>query len=331
MGMQNGPLAADPIADFYRDKTVTFIVSTPPGGGYDIWGRLLARHLGRHIPGSPQVVVQNMVGAGGLRAATTLYNVSRRDGTVLGTVNSTAPFVPLFDPKAPKFDATRFGWIGSMTKETSFCVVWGTSPVKTFQDALTRRLIVGSTGPGSHMERYPLLMNALFGTKFEVISGYAGGNNVYLAMERGEVEGRCGITLPTLRNVHPHWLPEKKAHLIVQTGLERDDDPLAAKVPFLLELAKSDEHRRIMELVFANGQINVPIITPPEIPRERLVALRKAMAQASSDPALLEDARRQKLTPRYVSGEEAEALVKRIYATPASTVAAAIAATMRPK
>ena len=325
-----GPALADPVADFYRGKTVSLVVSTPPGGGYDLWGRLLSRHLGRHIPGNPQIIVQNMTGAGGIRAVTTLYNVSPRDGTVLGVVHSTAPFVPLLDPGGPKFDAARFGWIGSMTKETSYCVVWGEAPVKTFNDALSKRVIVGSTGPGSHMEVYPLLMNRLFGTKFEVISGYAGGNDIYLAMERGEVEGRCGVTYVAMRNVRPDWLTRKKANIIIQTGLEPDPDDALKGVPMLIDMAKTDEHRRIMELLFANGQIQIPVLTPPDVPPIGSRRLRAALISALADPALLDDAKKHQFTIRPVSGEEVEALIKRVYSTPASIVEAAIAATKPP-
>ena len=319
--------AADSVADFYRGKTISLVVSTPPGGGYDLYGRLLARHLGRHLPGNPGIIVQNMTGAGGLRATINLYNVAARDGTVLGVVHSTAPFVPLLDPNAPKFDATRFGWVGSMTKESSFCVVWGGSPVKTFRDALTKKLIVGSTGPGSHMEVYPQMMNRLFGAKFEVVSGYAGGNDIYLAMERGEVEGRCGITIVALRNVHPEWIAGKKVNLIIQTGLEPDQDELARGVPMLIDMASTDEQRSIMELLFANGEIQIPVLAPPEVPAERLAALRAALKSALADPALLDDAKKQRLLIHYVSGEDVEKLIRRVYAMPTSTVEAAIAAT----
>jgi tripartite-type tricarboxylate transporter receptor subunit TctC len=318
---------ADPVGDFYRGKTISLVVSTPPGGGYDLWGRLLSRHLGRHIPGHPQIIVQNMVGAGGIRATTHLYNVSARDGSVLGVIHSTGPFVPLLEPNGPKFDASKFGWIGSMTKETSFCVAWGEASVKTFEDARTKRILVGSTGPGSHMEVYPLLMNRLFGTKFEVISGYAGGNDIYLAMERGEVEGRCGVTYVALRNVRPEWLNRKKVSFIVQTGLEPDPEEDLRGVPMLIGMAATETQRQIMELLFANGQIQIPVLTPPDVPADRVAALRSALLAALKDPALLEDAKKHQFTIRPVAGEDVEALVRRVYSAPASIVDAAIAAT----
>ena len=320
--------AADAVETFYKNKTISLVVSTPPGGGYDIWGRLLSRHYGDHIPGKPKMIVQNMVGAGGIRATITIYNVSAKDGTVIGIVNATAPFVPLLEPSNDtKFDASKFGWIGSMARESSFCVVWGGADVKTFQDALSKPLTVGSTGPGAQMERYPVLINRLFGAKFQVINGYAGGNDIYLAMERGEVAGRCGITLPTLRNVHPDWLTEKKATLIIETGLSRDPDESVKDVPMLVDMAKNDEQRSIMELIFANGEIQVPVFTPPGIPADRLEALRKAFKETLDDPALIADANKLKLTPRYVSGDDVQKLLKRIYAMPPSVVEAAIAAT----
>lgn len=324
------PAKAESVQDFYRGRTVSLIVGTPSGGGiYDLWSRILARHLGRHIPGQPNIIVQNMAGAGGLRAAMNLYNVAPRDGSVLGVIQATAPFAPLLDPAGPQFDARRFGWIGSMTKESSFCIAMSSAKVKTFNDVLTHRLLVGSTGPGTHRV-YPLLMNHLFGAKFEVISGYPGGNDIYLAMERGEIEGRCGVTLVALRNFRPDWLPAKKVNLVVQTAIESDRDEAAKGVAMLIDLARTQEERQIMELVFANGEVQIPVLMPPDSPPGRLAAVRAAFAAAIQDPGLIEEATKLSLVPRLVTGEEVQALIARVYATPPSTVAAAIAATKLP-
>lgn len=324
------PARAESVQDFYRGRTISLIVGTPSGGGiYDLWSRMLARHLGRHIPGQPNVIVQNMAGAGGLRAGMNLYSVAPRDGSVLGVIQATAPFAPLLDPGGPQFDARKFGWIGSMTKESSFCIAMSNAKVKTFKDVLTHRLLVGSTGPGTHRV-YPLLMNHLFGAKFEVISGYPGGNDIYLAMERGEIEGRCGVTLVALRNFRSDWISSKKVNLIVQTAIDRDRDEAAKGVAMLIDLARTDADRQIMELVFANGEVQIPVLMPPDAPADRLAAVRTAFDAAMQDAALIEEATKLKLVPRLVTGQEVQALIARVYATPPSTIAAAVEATKMP-
>ena len=322
---------ADEITEHFRGKTVSLIVSVAAGGGYDVWARLLARHLGRNIPGQPTVVVQNMPGSGGLRVMNLLNSVAPRDGTTIAIVHSTAPFTPLLEPQRANFKADNFGWIGSMSRETSFCLAWHGAAVKTFADLSSRPLIVGSTGAGSHMELYPRLMNSLFKTQFKVVSGYPGGNDIYVAMETGEVEGRCGVTMPALRNVRPDWLKDRKINFIVQTGMRAEPDDQLKDTPMLIRLARSETERQIMELMFANGELQIPVLAPPAIPAARLRALRASFKQALEDPLLLDEARRQRMDIRHVSGEEVAALIARAYATPQSVVEATIAATTGPR
>ena len=317
---------ADEIADFYRGKSISLVVSTAAGGGYDVWARLLSRHFSRHIPGNPNVVVQNTPGSGGLRVMNMLNSVSARDGTVLAIAHSTAPFTPLLEPHRASFDAKSYGWIGSMTKESSFCLAWGTLPVKTFADLRTHQLIVGSTGAGSHMEIYPRLMNRLFDTKFRIVSGYKGGNDIYLAMERGEAEGRCGVTMPGLRNTKPEWIAQNKINFIVQTGLTPGPDAVLKGVPMLLDMARNEQEKQMMELLFANGEMMVPLFAPPGVPPARLSALRTAFKNTIEDPALVEEGLKQKMEAQLVSGEEVAALIARVYATPPAVVKATIAA-----
>lgn len=322
----SSPAGADEIADYYRGKSVSLLVSVAAGGGYDVWARLLSRHLGRNIPGQPNVVVQNMPGSGGLRVMNLLNTVLPRDGTAIAIVHSTAPLTPLLEPQRANFKADAFGWIGSMTRESSFCLAWHRAAVKTFADLNSKSLIVGSTGAGSHMELYPRLMNAIFKTQFKVVSGYPGGNDIYLAMENGEVEGRCGVTMPALRNVKPDWLKDRKVNFVIQTGMRAEPDDLLKDTPMLIDMAKNATERGIMELMFANGEFQIPVLTPPGVPPARLQALREAFKRTLEDPLLLEEARRQRMDIKYVSGEEVQGLIVKAYATPPSVVAAAIAA-----
>jgi tripartite-type tricarboxylate transporter receptor subunit TctC len=318
---------ADEIADFYRGKSVTLMVSVAAGGGYDVWARLLGRHLGRNIPGQPNVVVQNMPGSGGLRVMNLLNTVTPRDGTAIAIVHSTAPLTPLLEPQRANFKADTYGWIGSMTRESSFCLGWHKAEVRTFADLSSKQLIVGSTGAGSHMELYPRLMNSLFGTRFKVVGGYPGGNDIYVAMESGEVEGRCGVTMPALRNVRPEWLKDRKINFIIQTGLRPESDELLKDAPVLMNLARNDTDRAVMELMFANGEFQIPVLAPPGLAPARLQGLRDAFRRTLEDPLLLEEAGRQRMDIRYVSGQDVERLITKAYATPRSIIEAATAAT----
>jgi tripartite-type tricarboxylate transporter receptor subunit TctC len=314
------------VADFYRGKTISLVVSVASGGGYDVWARLLARHFGRNIPGNPDIVVQNTPGSGGLRVMNMLNSVSARDGSVVAMVHSTAPFTPLLEPHRAKLDVSRFGWIGSMTKESSFCIASATAKVKSFEDLKSHELIVGSTGAGSHMEIYPNLMNRLMRTKFRVVSGYKGGNDIYIAMERGEAEGRCGVTMPALRATRPEWIAQKKVNFIIQTGLTRGSDPVLRGVPDLIDMARNERERQMMEILFANGEIQVPVLAPPGIPAARLDALRVAFKRTLEDEALLDEARKLRIEPQFVSGLDVGALIARVYAAPPDVVKATIAA-----
>jgi len=321
-----GAPRADEVADFYRGKSISLVVSTAAGGGYDLWARMLSRHFSKHIPGNPNIVVQNTPGSGGLRVMNQLNTVSPRDGTVLAIVHSTAPFTPLLEPQRANFDAKRYGWIGSMTKESSLCISWGSTKVRTFADLTKHQLIVGSTGAGSHMEIYPRLMNRLFNTRFRIVSGYKGGNDIYIAMERGEAEGRCGLTMPALRVVRPEWIAQKKINFLIQTGLTPGADAALKGVPMLLDMARNAQERQMMELLFVNGELQVPLFAPPGVPPARLAALRQAFKNTLADPELVAEGRKQKMEPTFVSGEEVARLIDKVYATPAAVVKATIAA-----
>jgi tripartite-type tricarboxylate transporter receptor subunit TctC len=316
MLMISGAAAADSVAEFYKGKTVSLVVSTPPGGGYDLHARPVGNHIGRHIPGNPNVVVQNMPGAGGLRALNHLYNAAAQDGTVFGIVHSTAPYAGLLGTGTTKFDPTKISWVGSMNRQGSFCVAWHEAPLKTFEDAYKIESLVGATGWGSSMALYPHVMNRLLGTKFKIIAGYDGGNSVYLALERGEAHVRCGVTITPLRSIHPKWITDRKVRFLVQTALTPNPAPELKGVPLVIDSAKTKEDRMIFEILFANHEMDTPFLAPPNVPADRLAALRAAFKATMADPKFIADTKKAGLLIDYVPGEAIEKLMKQTFSIP---------------
>jgi tripartite-type tricarboxylate transporter receptor subunit TctC len=306
-------LASD-VADFYRGKTISIMVGFGPGGGYDLYARTLARHLGKHIPGNPSVVVQNMEGAGGVRAANHVYSVAAKDGTVIAGVNQGAAMFKLLGGKGAQYDPARFQWLGSMASSNNTIYVWHSSGIRSLDDAKTREVSMAGSGVISDANIYPAVFNALAGTKFKVISGYTGTNESNLAMERGEVEGRGGGAYSSLVSTRPDWLRDRKVNIIAQIGFEKEPD--LADVPLLLDLMNGDEQRQIATLVTLPTAIGYNHWVAPEVPAERVAALRAAYAAAVKDPDLLADARKQSLDIRYKSGQDLEAMVNKAADTP---------------
>jgi tripartite-type tricarboxylate transporter receptor subunit TctC len=307
---------ADVVADFYRGKNVEMYIGYSAGGGYDVYARLVARHIGKHIPGNPNIIPKNMTGAGSLKLANWLYNVAPKDGTVIGMIGRGTGFDPLFGIKGAQFQGTRFNWLGSANDEVSVCVSWHTSEVKTFDDLLTHELIVGGTGASADTDQFPKIMNAVLGTRMRVITGYPGGNDIGLAMERGEVKGRCGWSWSSVKATHQHWLDEKKINVLIQLSLEKHPD--LPTVPLVVDLAKTDDDKKIMRLLFARQVMGRPFLAPPDLPPDRLAALRKAFMDTMRDKEFLADAERGKLEITPVSGEGIQKLVAEVYATPAA-------------
>jgi tripartite-type tricarboxylate transporter receptor subunit TctC len=307
---------ADVVADFYRGKNVEMYIGYSAGGGYDVYARLVARHIGKHIPGNPNIIPKNMTGAGSLKLANWLYNVAPKDGTVIGMIGRGTGFDPLFGIKGAQFQGTRFNWLGSANDEVSVCVSWHTSDVKTFDDLLTHELIVGGTGASADTDQFPKIMNAVLGTKMRIITGYPGGNDIGLAMERGEVKGRCGWSWSSVKATHQHWLDEKKINVLIQLSLEKHPD--LPTVPLVVDLAKTDDDKKIMRLLFARQVMGRPFLAPPDLPPDRLAALRKAFMDTMRDKEFLADAERGKLEITPVSGEGIQKLVAEVYATPAA-------------
>jgi tripartite-type tricarboxylate transporter receptor subunit TctC len=312
-------------ADFYKGKTVEIYIGYSVGGAYDVYARLLARHMGKHLPGRPTVVNKNMEGAGSLRLANWLYNVAPKDGTVFGIIGRGIPFDPLLGGSG-QFDATKFSWIGSANDEVSICAAWHATPVNTFADLLTRDMIVGGTASGADTDQFPKIVNGVLGAKMRVISGYPGGNEITLAMERGEVQGRCGWSWSSVKATHPTWVQDKKIKILMQLSLAKHPD--LPDVPLIMDLAKNDEQRQILKLVFARQVMGRPFLGPPGIPDDRLTALRKAFMDTMKDPEFLAEAEKGKLEITPVSGEDIQKLVTDVYATP-KDVAAKVGAMLK--
>ena len=301
-------------AAFYQGKSIELDIGYSVGGGYDLYARLVARHLGRHIPGNPAIVPKNMEGAGSLRLANYLYAAAPRDGTVIGATSRGAAFDPLLNEKGAQFDASKFSWIGSANNEVSVCVALTTSGIASFNDVLTKPLTIGSTGVGDDTYQFPALMNAVLGAKFKIVTGYPGGNDVSLALERGEVQGRCGWSWSSVVATRLDWVTSKKMIVLVQMSLSKHPD--LPDVPLVMDLARTNEERQIFKLIFARQVMGRPFVAPPGVPADRVATLRQAFAETMTDKAFLDDAAQGKFEINPVGGEQLEALVKEIYQTP---------------
>ena len=300
-------------ADVFAGKTVQMIIGFGPGGGYDLWGRTVARHIGKHLPGKPQVVPQNMPGAGSFVAISHLYSVAPKDGTALGIIARDAALGPLTGAPGARFDATKLSWIGTPTKETNVCIAYHTAKVKTAQDLFAQELIVGDTGPGTGTRAYPKALNELIGTKFKVVGGFPSSVEVFLAMERGEVEG-IFESLDSVRNRRPDWIPKKTISVLFQGGAA--PDPELKDVPFVLDLARTAEQRQAIEFLYAGQGIGRPFVAPPGLPPDRLKMLRDAFNATMKDEEFLAEAQKSKLDVNPEDGEHLAGLIARIYATP---------------
>jgi len=312
---------ADPVTEFYHGRQVNLILSANVGGGYSSYANAFAPYFGAHIPGRPQVVVQNMPGAGGIRAMTYFYSTAPRDGTTVGFVHSSVPFAPLFGLAGAKFDPREMHWIGSMNGATAICVAWHTSKIKTVQDLFDKEFVVGSSGAGSQMETFPIMLANLFGMKTRVVSGYKGGNEIYLAMERGEVDGRCAGLFSSINATRPDWFPQKKVNIPIQVSLTRD--PLFPEVPAAGEFAKNERTRQILQLLTAPQEMDRPLLVPPGVPTERVAALRAAFHAAMNDPGFIDEAKKQNLELKEYSGERVEHIIGGVYALPPDVIKAA--------
>jgi tripartite-type tricarboxylate transporter receptor subunit TctC len=306
---------ADSIADFYRGKTVNVLIGVGVGGEYDIQARLVARHIGKHIPGNPTVVPQNMTGAGGLKMINYLYGVAPKDGTNIGMIQNAFPALQAAGLGGVQYDAGKMQWLGTIAAVNETMAVWHTAGVKSIDDVRNRETVAGASGRGAITYTYPALMNELLGTKFKIVTGYTGGNQINLAMERGEVEARNN-TWSSWKATKAAWLAEKKIFVIAQAG------PRAADLdaPSLEQLGRTPEDRQLIELIVSGTQLGRPFATNAA-PADRVAALRAAFAATMKDPELLAEAAKLGFEVEPVLGEPMQRIVEKVLATPAAVAA----------
>lgn len=309
---------ADSVADFYANKTVTIVVGMPPPDQHDNDGRLLARFMSKYMPGNPNFIVQNMPGAGSMKAAQYMATSAPRDGTSFGIVQRGMMMMPLLRYPEANFDPTKFTWIGTRAGETSIVVLWHTSPSRTIRDVMQRETIVASSGGGADSNTLPFIYNATMGTKFKVVIGYPGGGEMNLAMERGEVEGRTGWSVGAMRGTKEDWYRDKLVRVILQHGLR--PNPELAGVPIAQDFAKNAEDRELLDLFAARQEIGFPVFGPPGIPADRASALRDAYMKTMRDPEYAAEVAAMKVDLAPLSGLEMQALINRIYGVKASVV-----------
>jgi tripartite-type tricarboxylate transporter receptor subunit TctC len=317
-----GQAMADPIADFYRDKQVTLVIGYPPGGGYDLFARALVRHMSKYIPGNPTLVPKNIPGAGSLIAANYLANVAHRDGTEFAALGREIPTIKLLSDKETNFDPTALNWIGNAESAATFCGAWSTSGITSAKQLFDMPLVVGGTTGDSSTITIPVALNALLGTKFKPIAGYPGGSELHLALQRGEIQGRCAWSWSSLRTAGPTWVAEGKVKILLGLGLTRD--PEAPDVPTALELTDDPIKKQAIELVLSQGILTRPFAAPPGLPPERLAALRKAFDQTMADPNFLTEIEKLKLEVSPMRGEDMAILIAKLNATPRPVVELAV-------
>ncbi len=304
---------ASAVESFYKGNRITMIVGNPAGGAYDTYSRLLARHMGKHIPGNPTFTVQNMTGAGTLVATNYLFNVAAKDGSVVGNFHERMGLEPKVQPKGTKYDGRKFTWLGSMAKQTSVCITWHETGVKTIDDMKKREVIAGGSGVAGSSAVFPRVMNALLGTRLRLITGYS-GTDADIALERGEIESRCGFGWASLKATKPDWIRDNKINIIVQFSLK--PHPELPNIPTLMDFVTNPNDKLALEVMFATQEMGRPFAAPPGIPEDRKQALRAAFDASMKDSALLAEAERGRIEIDPISGAEIDELLGRLYEAP---------------
>jgi tripartite-type tricarboxylate transporter receptor subunit TctC len=313
-GLAPSTVAAESVADFYRGKSISMVIATAPGGDYDLRARLLSRHLGRHIPGNPNIVPRNMPGGVGIQAANFVAGVAGKDGTTLHAIMQNMSTHQALGGHGVEYDTRKFFWIGNTTDTPNVINSWHTTGIRTIQDVMTRELVVGAPGQATNSVYYPKALNELVGTKFKIVSGYPGGNQVNLAMERGEVGGRGSNSWASWKATKPAWLREKKIFILVQVALKRN--PELADIPTMIELAKNDDDKAVLTFLSADVPISRAYVTTPGVPAERVNALRRAFDATMKDPAFVAEAAKLNMDMSPSTGEDAQRYSDQIANTP---------------
>jgi tripartite-type tricarboxylate transporter receptor subunit TctC len=307
------------VESFYRGRSISLVIGYSVGGGYDIHGRLLARHLGRHIPGNPGIIVQNMPGGGSLRAANYLYNAAPKDGTTIGVFSRGMAMEPLIGSSNTQYDSRKFTWIGSITNEVSVCATSSASKVKTWDDMLATPFTVAGEGSGSDPDIFATMIKNVFGAKLRLIPGYPGSAEMTLAIERGEVDGRCGWTWSSIKLQRPDWITGHRLNVLVQLASRRI--PELADVPLLIEHATTARQRQIVDVILSRQAMGRPVVAPPGVPVDRKQALRLAFDATMADPDYLAEATARGLEVNPVGGADLDKLLDQLYATPPEVIA----------
>jgi tripartite-type tricarboxylate transporter receptor subunit TctC len=314
---------AQSVGEFYKGKTVTIVVGSDVGGGYDLMARTVARHLGRHIPGRPNIIVENRPGAGSIVATNYVYEIAPKDGTVIGAVQRPIPFQVLFGDTGVRFDVRRMQWIGNTSNELGVVVAWHTAPQKTVEDLFTREMIVGGTGPATDPELLPRAMNNVLGTKFKIVSGYKGQAQMVLAMEREEIQGTGNWSFSDIEKGRADWVTDKKIRILLQLGLTTSQSPLLRDVPLVMDIVRTDEQRYVFKILMGMKAMGRPYFVAPAVPKERIDALRTAFMATMRDPEFLAEAAKTLGQIDPLTGPEMQKIIADVYALPPEIIAKA--------
>ena len=299
----------------FAGKQITFIIGAGVGGGYDLWGRTVAHHIGKHLPGNPAIVPQNMPAGGGIGASNNIYSVAPKDGTTFGIVTRESPLAPILGVNGARYDATKLSYLGTPTTESNVCIARATLGFKSYKDLYEKTLIVGDTGSGTGTHMFPAALNGLFGMKFKLITGFPSSADVFLAIERNEVDGICE-SYDSVNDKRPDWLPSGKMQPLLQGGAE--PNPHLKDVPYIMELARNDHDRAALRFLYAGQGIGRPFIAPPDMAPDRLQVLRDAFDNTMKDPDFLTEAKKVKLHVEPVSGKDLQSLIGELAKTPAN-------------
>jgi tripartite-type tricarboxylate transporter receptor subunit TctC len=324
----SGSAQAQTLEQFFQAQPFTIVVGYPPGAGYDLYARLIATRMGQYLPGHPKVVVQNMPGAGSLSSANHLYNVAKQDGSVIGTFSRGITMLPLIDSNGVRYDSLKFNWVGAPSGEVSLAISWHESGVNKFEDLRTRGMTAATSGAGSDGNIYGRVLNAILGTKIKTVTGYQGSAQSMLAIERREVDGATSVSYAAIKTAQREWLTNKKVNLLAQHALKAH--PELKQVPVIVDFATTDDDRRVLEMVFARQSIGYPYAAPPNVPADRLAAIRKAFDATLKDPEFLAATAKAGLEIDGMSGQQLQTLLEKLFSMPPAIAERAKAAMQPP-